>query len=151
MVAIFTHNGPIYKHDNTPVYMNTNKVARGTSVASTVKALYRHMYGRGLFIALIYNHAGDTKYRAILKNCMNLIQNIKCNGRSYPLRLMSPIIVKQLRVSKNVLLTLRLLSEIKISGLNIWLISFHAQIISFNMQLVWCALIQTICTTILRL
>ena len=40
---------------------------------------------RGTFLALVANHAGDTKYRAILKKRMNLLQNIKWNGRAYPL------------------------------------------------------------------
>ena len=35
--------------------------------------------------ALVANHAGDTKYRAISKKRMNLLQNIKWNDRSYPL------------------------------------------------------------------
>ena len=34
---------------------------------------------------MILGHASDTKYREILKNCMNLLQNIKHNERSYPL------------------------------------------------------------------
>ena len=34
---------------------------------------------------MISNHTGDTKYRAILKNRMYLLQNIQWNGRSYPL------------------------------------------------------------------
>ena len=67
-----------------------------------------------------------------------------------PLRIMSPIIVKKLRISNNVLLTLLLMSQINLSGLNIWLIAFHARIIPFNKQLEWCALIQTICSTIMR-
>ena len=36
-------------------------------------------------MALVANHAGDIKYRSILKSCMNLLTNIKWNGRSYPL------------------------------------------------------------------
>ena len=35
-----------------------------------------------------------------------------------------------------------LLSQIKLSGLNIILIAFHAHIIPFKLQLGWCALIQ---------
>ena len=45
----------------------------------------RNKDGRAAFRALIANHAGDTKYRAISKKRMNLLQNIKWNGRSYPL------------------------------------------------------------------
>ena len=60
-----------------------------------------------------------------------------------PLRIMSPIIVKKLRISNNVLLTLLLLSQIKLIRLNIWFIEFHSQIIPFNLKLGCCDLIQT--------
>ena len=65
--------------------MMIEKAARGTSVESTVKAFARRKDGRGAFQALISNHAGDTKYRAIMKKRMHLLQNIKWNGRSFPL------------------------------------------------------------------
>ena len=85
LVARLSHVGPIYKNDNTSVFMKVEKATRGTSVESTVKAFSRRKDGRGAFLALIANHAGDTKYRAILKKRMNLLQNIKWNGRSFPL------------------------------------------------------------------
>ena len=52
---------------------------------STYKTFSRRKYGRGYFLALITNHAGDTKYSSILKKRMNLLQTIKWNGRSHPL------------------------------------------------------------------
>ena len=79
------HTGPIYKNDNATVYMLIEKAVRGTSVESTVKTFARTKNGRGAYLALIANHAGDTKYRAIVKKRTNLLQNIKWNGRSYPL------------------------------------------------------------------
>ena len=57
--------------------MKVEKATRGTSVESTVKAFSRRKDGRGAFLALVANHAGDTKYRAILKKHTNLLQNIK--------------------------------------------------------------------------
>ena len=83
--ARLSHDGPFFRHDNTSVYMKIEKAARGTSVESTVKTFSRRKDGRGAYLALIANHAGDTKYRAILKKKMNLLQNIKWNGRAYPL------------------------------------------------------------------
>ena len=85
LIARLNHTGPIYKNDNTSVFMKIEKASRGTSVESTVKSFARRKDGRGAFLALIANHAGDTKYRAILKKRMNLLQNIKWNGRAYPL------------------------------------------------------------------
>jgi hypothetical protein len=85
LAARLSHVGPIYKNDNTSVFLKIEKASRGTSVESTVKAFSRKKDGRGAYLALIANHAGDTKYRAILKTRMNLLQSIKWNGRSYPL------------------------------------------------------------------
>lgn len=85
LTARLPHIGPIYKSDNATVYMMIEKAVRGTSVESTVKSFARRKDGRGAFQALIANHAGDVKYRAILKKRMNLLQNVKWNGRAYPL------------------------------------------------------------------
>ena len=85
LVARLSHTGAIYKNDNTSVYTKIEKAVRGTSIESTVQAFSRNKNGRAAFQALIANHAGDTKYRAIAKKRMNLLQNIKWNGRSYPL------------------------------------------------------------------
>ena len=85
LTARLPHSGPIYKNDNCSVFLKIEKASRGTSVESTVKAFSRRKDGRGAYLALIANHAGDTKYRAIHKKRMNLLQGIKWNGRSYPL------------------------------------------------------------------
>ena len=41
---------------------------------STVKAFTRKKDGRGAYFAVMANHAGDTKYRAIHKRSMNLLE-----------------------------------------------------------------------------
>ena len=61
LVARLTHIGPIYKNDNAAVYHKIKEAARGTSVESTIKPFSRRKYGRGAFLALIANHAGDVK------------------------------------------------------------------------------------------
>ena len=85
LTARLSHDGPIYKNDNCSVFLKIEKASRGTSVESTVKAFSRRKDGRGAYLALIANHAGDTKYRAIHKKRMTLLQGTKWNGRSYPL------------------------------------------------------------------
>jgi hypothetical protein len=79
------HSGPIFKDDNKTVFMMISKAVAGTSVESTIKSFSRQKDGRAAYKALVANHAGDEKYRAIVKARMNLLQNIKWNGRSYPL------------------------------------------------------------------
>ena len=85
LTARLPQEGSIYKTDNYSVFLKIEKASRGTSVESTVKAFSRRKDGRGAYLALIANHAGDTKYRAILKKRMTLLQSTKWNGRSYPL------------------------------------------------------------------
>ena len=85
LVARLPHSGPIFKNDNESVFMKIEEAVRGTSVESTIKSFSRAKNGRGAYLALISNHAGETKYRAIAKKSTNLLQNIKWNGRAYPL------------------------------------------------------------------
>jgi hypothetical protein len=85
LIKRLPHSGPIFKDDNKTVFMMISKAVAGTSVESTIKSFSRQKDGRGAYKALVANHAGDEKYRAIVKSRMNLLQNVKWNGRSYPL------------------------------------------------------------------
>lgn len=85
LIARLAHGDALYRADNKTVYMHIEKACRGSSVASTVKSFSRTQDGRGAYFALIDHHAGESKYRAILKSKMNLLQNVKWNGRNYSL------------------------------------------------------------------
>ena len=85
LIDRLAHGDALYRSDNKTVYMHIEKACRGTSVASTVKTFSRTQDGRGAYLALIDHHAGDSKYRSILKSKMNLLQNVKWNGRNYSL------------------------------------------------------------------
>ena len=82
--ARLPHTGPIYKSDNASVFTLVEKACRNTTVESTVKSFARKKDGRGAYLAVIANHAGDTKYRSIYKKKMFVLQNIKWNGRANP-------------------------------------------------------------------
>jgi len=84
LISRLPHNGPIYRNDNGTIFIKIEEAVRGTSVESTIKSFSRSKDGRGAYYALIANHAGETKYRSISKKRMNLLQNIKWNGRNYP-------------------------------------------------------------------
>ena len=86
LVARLPHVGPIYKNDNAAVYHKIEKAARGTSVESTIKPFSIRKDSRGVFLALIANHSGDVKYRAIAKKRQNLLETIKWTGNSYALK-----------------------------------------------------------------
>ena len=84
-MLVLPHSGPIFRNDNATVYLKIKEAARGTKVKSTIKSFARRKDGRGAYLALVANHAGTTKNRSISKKRMNFLQNIKWNGRSYPL------------------------------------------------------------------
>ena len=79
------HKGPIFKNNNVMVYRMMGQAVRGDSVESTIKSYSHKKDGRSAVKELISNHAGKTKYHSIMKKRMNLLQNIKGNGRTYPL------------------------------------------------------------------
>ena len=63
--------------------MLIEKVAKNTSVESSIKSFTRIKDGRGAYMVVMSNHAGDTKYREIHKKRMDILQNIKWNSRAY--------------------------------------------------------------------
>ena len=65
--------------------MKVEEATHSTSCESTIKAFSRRKDGRGAYLALVSNHAGDVKYRTISKKRHNLLQNVKWTGMSYPL------------------------------------------------------------------
>ena len=85
LVNRLSHGDALYRSDNKTVYLKLEKACRSSSVESTVKSFSRRQDGRGAYLALIDHHAGESKYRTIMKKRMNLLQNIKWNGRNYSL------------------------------------------------------------------
>jgi hypothetical protein len=85
LVRRLPHTGPTFRDDNKTVFMAISTSVAGTSVETTIKSYSRQKDGRGAYFALITNHAGDVKYRSIYKLRMNLLTNIKWNGRLYAL------------------------------------------------------------------
>ena len=67
LIARLPYNGPIYKNDNSTIFSKIEEAVRGTSVESTIKSFACSKDGRGAYIALIANHAGETKYCSIMK------------------------------------------------------------------------------------
>ena len=85
LISRLTHGDALFRSDNKSAYLKLEKACRGSSVESTVKTFSRTQNGRGAYLALIDHHAGESKYRTILKKRVNLLQNIKWNGRNYSL------------------------------------------------------------------
>jgi hypothetical protein len=85
LISHLSHGDALYRSDNKTVYLKLEKACRGTSVESTIKTFSRRQDGRGAYLALIDHHAGDSKYRAISKKRIHLLQMIKWNGCNYSL------------------------------------------------------------------
>ena len=85
LLARLAHTGPIYRQDNSSVYLKIEEAARGTAVESTLKSFARSKDGRAAFLALISNHADATKYRTISKKRLSFLLRHKWNGRNHPL------------------------------------------------------------------
>ena len=85
LINLLPNSGPFFCDYNKTVFMMISKDVAGTSVDSTIKSYPGHKYGRAAFLVLISTHAGDTKYRSIVKYRSNLLQNIKWNGQNYRL------------------------------------------------------------------
>jgi hypothetical protein len=85
LINRLSHGDALFRSDNKTVYLKLEKACRGSSVESTIKTFSRAQNGRGAYAALIDHHAGASKYRAISKKRMNLLQQIKWNGRNYSL------------------------------------------------------------------
>ena len=85
LISRLEHGDSLYRSDNKTVYLAIAQAVRGTSVESTVKSFNRTQDGRGAYFALIDHHAGESKYRSIMKKRNNLLSNIKWNGQAYSL------------------------------------------------------------------
>ena len=85
LIHSLPHKGLIFRDENKTFFVIILKDVSGMSVDSTIKSYSRRIYGWAALLALIANHVGDTKYRAIVKSISNLLHNIKWDGRNYPL------------------------------------------------------------------
>ena len=76
------HTGPIHKQDNATVYVKIASSVKGTTCESTIKPFMRTKDGRGAFLALLTNHAGDIKYRSLYKKSTKFLSSVTWNGNN---------------------------------------------------------------------
>ena len=79
LIHFLPHAGTILRDENESVFMMISKALSETSMDSKIKSYSRRKYIWAAFLALITNHVGDTKYKAIGKYRSNLLHNIKWN------------------------------------------------------------------------
>ena len=82
MIARCSHDHPTYPADNEAVYHKVEEATRNTKYASTIKPFQRRKDGRGAFISLIAQHAGEDKWLGMIKQNESVLHSVKWKGQS---------------------------------------------------------------------
>ena len=72
-----SHNNPLFRDDNEQFYGILEEAVRGTVFEVTIKPFQRRADGRGSYLALIAQHAGQDKWIAILRTAKKYVNNRK--------------------------------------------------------------------------
>jgi hypothetical protein len=73
MIERAQHNHPLYREDNSAVYYKLEEATRSTSYAASIKPFQRMKNGRGAWIALSNQYAGNDKWEAEIKRHEQLL------------------------------------------------------------------------------
>ena len=82
MVARASHNHPLFRDDNAEVYYDLEEATQGTSYAASIKPYQRRKDGRGAFLSLIGQYAGEDKWEAEFKKQDELLHTRVWKGQS---------------------------------------------------------------------
>ena len=75
-----SHDHPSFSDDNESVYLKLEEATRDTKFSTTIKSFKKD--GRGAYMALIAQHAGDDKWQDILRKGLHILHSQKWNGQS---------------------------------------------------------------------
>ena len=82
MTARASHTHALFRDDNAAVYYHIEEATRSTSYAASIKPFQRTKNGRGAWMALTTQYAGDDKWEAELKQQDDLLHTRKWKGQS---------------------------------------------------------------------
>ena len=82
MKLCFLHNHPLYGNDNDRLYSLLDEAFRDSDYAMTIKPFERSHNGRGAYLAVMANHAGDDKWDRIIETAEAYVQKKKWDGTS---------------------------------------------------------------------
>ena len=82
LIARANHTHALYREDNQSVYYYLEEATRGTSYVASIKPFQRAKDGRGAWLAIIAQYAGQDKWEAVLKKQDDLLHNNKWKGQS---------------------------------------------------------------------
>ena len=86
LVARASHDHELYKEDNGSVYYHLEKATRGTIYSASIKPFQRGKDGRGAWLALTSQYAGNDKWEVKLKRQDDLLQQRQWKGQNtFPL------------------------------------------------------------------
>jgi len=78
----FSHNHPLYQMDNDVLYSLLDEAFRDSDFAMTIKPYERRRDGRGAYLSVMSNHAGDDKWDRIIETAEAYVQKKKWDGTS---------------------------------------------------------------------
>jgi len=80
LIARAQHTHALFREDNSQVYYFLEEATRTTSYAASIKPFQRRKNGRGAWLALIQQYAGEDKWRAELKHQDDLLHTRQWKG-----------------------------------------------------------------------
>ena len=82
LIARATHSHPLYRDDNASIYFFLEEATRSTMYASSIQPYSRRKDGRGAWLALTNQYAGQDKWNAELKKQDDLLHTFRWKGQS---------------------------------------------------------------------
>ena len=82
LVARASHTHPLFREDSAGVYYELEEATRATPCAASIKPHQRTKSGRGAWLALLGQHAGQDKWEAEIKRHEQLLHTRMWKGQS---------------------------------------------------------------------
>ena len=82
LVTHSSHTHALYHDDNSSVYFHLKEATRGTTYAASIKPYQQHKDGRGMWMVLMNQYAGDDKWKAEIKKQDDLLHTSIWKGQS---------------------------------------------------------------------
>ena len=80
LITYASHNHPNFTRDNSLVYGKIEEATRGTQQAPTIKPYQRRRNGRGAFMAIVAQYAGDDKWTLEIQTNDDFLHSGKWKG-----------------------------------------------------------------------
>ena len=82
LIARSSHGHALYRDDNSSVYHYLEEATRSTVYAASIKPFQRGKDGRGAWLALVQQYAGQDKWEAEIKRQEQLLHTTVWKGQS---------------------------------------------------------------------